>query len=135
MRRRRLKLAADDGDALLRQLVELSPAPAEQVLRPVALRSVALQRRQALAPYQAPTWLDRVLLHAEWLVAVILVLLIGYQLINGPVYDRLHAPAASTSVTRAVPRTQAVAAVVPSRPVRPSAAATGGPHPELGLAL
>lgn len=76
MRRQRAPIS-DNGEQLLRELIESVQLSTTPSFRPVALRSVALQRRQALAGYVFRNRLDTVLFHAEWVMGLLVVLAIG----------------------------------------------------------
>ena len=89
MRRRRNKIPGG-GEQLLRELVESVPVGSTPILRPVTLRSVELQRRQALAGYAFQSRLDTVLFHAEWLLGLVLVVIAGTFAARGPIDNWLH---------------------------------------------
>ncbi len=148
MRRRRNKIPGG-GEQLLRELVESVPVGSTPILRPVALRSVELQRRQALAGYAFQSRLDRVLFHAEWLLGLVLVVIAGTFAARGPIDNWLHpAPEPMPRLEAHRPVVQIPPAPTPmpshrgmAEPVaasweirRPRDEARGR-HPELGRAL
>lgn len=115
MRRQRAPIS-DNGEQLLRELVESVQVSTTPNFRPVALRSVALQRRQALAGYAVRTRLDTVLFHAEWVMGLVVILAIGSFAARSLVDEWRHpAPvqAARPGATQSIP-------VAPTtQPIRP----------------
>jgi sortase A len=147
------------GEQLLRELVESVPVSTAPISRPVALRSVALQRRQALAGYGIRNRLDTMLFHAEWLMGLAVILAIGTVAARGQLYDWLYpAPmpvtrsaAAHSAAARPV-ATQTVTQHRPALTIQPMRHITDEPavadwdiqtprdgvrarHPELGQTL
>lgn len=114
----------DNGEQLLRELVESVQVSTTPNFRPVALRSVALQRRQALAGYAVRNRFDTVLFHAEWLMGLLVVLAIGTFAVRSLVDEWRHpAPVqaarpvvAQTAVAQ--PATQRIAVVPTAQPIR-----------------
>ncbi len=98
-----------DGDEhLLRQVVDLPLASPAQILPPVALRAVALQRDEALEAAVPPNWIDAALLYGERLVACVLVVFVAFRIVDGPIRDWAHARTASAQVPAHVQRVVAV---------------------------
>ena len=114
MRRQRAPISYG-GEQLLRELVESVPA-AGPTLRPVALRSVALQRRQALAGYAVRNRLDTLLLYAEWLMGLVLVLVAGGFVLREPIDNWLYPT--PPRVARAIATQPAPRPAMPSLPTR-----------------
>jgi sortase A len=75
---------------LLQTLLDAPPAPSGARLGPVALRSVAEQRRFALRRYTLRTGVDRALFYAERLLLLATVAFFGYWVLDGPVRDWIH---------------------------------------------
>lgn len=96
----------DTAHEVLHDLL-LSPVPAAtETLRPVALRSTAAQRRLALKPFLLRTWVDHSLRHLERLLEIVLVIVVGYWLIDGYGRDwlyRLQQPALAAAPVPMVP--------------------------------
>lgn len=102
---------------LLQRLIETPPAPADGWHAPVALRSREEQRRHALRGYLLRTWVDRVLHHAEVLLATAALLVFGYWFLDGPARDWLHEQRAG----RATPAAQHGTLTAPPPDVAPGA--------------
>lgn len=81
---------AQNCELLQELLCEYTPGEVDMV-RPVALRSTAEQRRFALKSFLVRTWVDHTLHRIERLLAVLLLLFFGYWVINGYGIDWLHA--------------------------------------------
>jgi len=113
--RRRAQPASDNGEQLLRELVEAEPVSDTLHLRPVALRSVALQRRQALRAYALRNHVDVLLVYAERLAALALIMVVGFVAAQEPLGDWLQGASAAPVP---VPRVKLVAAAEP--PPRPN---------------
>lgn len=99
---------------LLQALLETPPAPAASWPQPVALRSRVELRNHALGGYLLRTWVDGLLSHLEWVLAVAALLVFGFWLADGPIRDWLHERQAATAPA-AVP----VAAAAPPAPTAP----------------
>jgi sortase A len=84
-----------DATELLRHLIESPPPSSDGWKAPVALRSKDEQKRHALRGFRLRTWLDRVLGHAERLLAVAAVLVFGVWFVDGPVRDWMHSRSAA----------------------------------------
>ena len=148
MRRRRNRISGG-GELLLRELVESVPVGSTPILRPVALRSVELQRRQALAGYALRSRVDTVLFHAEWLLGLMLVVIAGTFAARGPIDNWLHPapePMLCPEAHRPVVQSPPAPTPIPSRRgmAEPAMASweiqrprdgARGRHPELGRAL
>jgi sortase A len=80
---------ADDSAILLSDLLQ-TPA-ADVRVRPVALRSLADQRRDVLAPYPLLTWIDHALRRSERSLMIMVAVVFGWWLIDGYGRDWWHA--------------------------------------------
>jgi sortase A len=80
----------DAGDDLLHSLLKVPVPDEDQPLRPVALRSLSEQRRQALQPFLLRTWFDHLLLRVERLLLLAVVVVFALWLFNGYGRDWLH---------------------------------------------
>jgi sortase A len=92
---------------LLQALLDTPPVSSSAHLQPIALRSIAEQRRHALHSYRLRTWVDTLLHHAERILLLITLALFGYWFLDGPVRDWIHyqqQPARSTTASGAVAR-------------------------------
>ena len=120
--RRRAQPASDNGEQLLRELVEAEPTSDTFNLRPVALRSTALQRRQALRGYALRNQVDVLLVYAERLAALALIFVVGFVAAREPIGAWLYG---SGTVPVVMPRAKEVAAAeLPPRPkLRPGSLA------------
>jgi sortase A len=97
---------------LLEHLIESPPTAGQLWRAPIALRSQEEQRRHALRGYLLRTWVDGVLHHAERFLALAMLFVFGYWLIDGPVRDWVH------DTTTPAPAPIARAAPAPTRPVQ-----------------
>lgn len=124
LKRRHVELSPDEApDHLLNDLLEAPIADAR--LRPVMLRSVKEQRRNALSAYLLRTWVDSALVIGERVLTVVVVAFFGWWLIDGYGRDWWHArQVAQTAVVA-----QAAATAIPTQ------VPTAQPHPELGASL
>lgn len=130
MRRKQAQPIANDGEQLLQDLLEAAPGDNARPLRPIALRSISTQRQDVLGRYLRRTWFDRALLIGEWTVALLIIVMVGYRVWDGPIYDWLYAPAAAQALSREVSR-DSTQAVKPQHTASPAVI----PHTDLGLAL
>lgn len=79
-----------DAQAFLQALIETPPDTRHGWHAPVTLRSTAEQHKHALRGYRLRSWVDRVLQHAERILAIAALLVFGYWLYDGPVRDWLY---------------------------------------------
>lgn len=91
------------------------------------MRSLKQQRRSVLAPYPLRTWFDRVLTIGERMLAIVVVAVFGWWLIDGYGRDWWYARQQQQLAASAPREIRAAPTVVPS-PSSP-------PHPELGASL
>lgn len=102
---------ADESTLLLSDLLQ---APTTDVrVRPVALRSLADQRREVLAPYPLRTWVDHALRRGERGLMIVVAIVFGWWLIDGYGRDWWHARYATRpAAVAAVPAVPIPAALV-----------------------
>src|SRR5688572_7874327 len=89
-RSRSTPMPDDDPRELLAVLLSAPPTSAESRRPPIALRSTAELRRQALHGFRLRTWVDTWLRHGERLLLMLALLVFGYWFADGPLRDWLH---------------------------------------------
>ena len=140
LRLRKTQPIANPDRRLLDELIDAPAAPVAGRLRPIALRSVARQRSETLAPYPLRTWLDRLLTVAERGLVIGMVVFWTAWLGNGWGQELLYDwTADARPITGQSPEAPAKVATMATQ-ARVAAQAPGlvdaeAPHPELGASL